>query len=160
MQHPQSTHWVALRRLLRYLQGTMHFGIQLHRSNPLQLHAFCDADWAGAHESYISTTGYLVYLGKNPVAWSSKKQRPLPYLLPKLSSVLLLIRLLKFYGSILFFWSLALRLLLLRPSIVTTWVLQHILLTRFFTLVWNMHVALAFYFVREHVRPVPSCCSH
>ncbi|CAL9215496.1 unnamed protein product, partial [Arabidopsis halleri] len=39
------------------------------------LHAYSDADWAGDSEDYVSTNGYLTYLGRNPVSWSSKKQR-------------------------------------------------------------------------------------
>lgn len=74
---PSNDHWLALKRLLRYLNGTSHYGLQLHRQSPLRLHAFTDADWAGDKDNYISTTGYLVYLGRNPVSWSSKKQRAL-----------------------------------------------------------------------------------
>ncbi|XP_074293026.1 secreted RxLR effector protein 161-like [Silene latifolia] len=75
MKQPQNTHWIALKRLLRYLHGTMQLGLQLHRSNPLQLHAFSDADWGSDKDNYLSTSGYLVYLGKTPIAWCPKKQK-------------------------------------------------------------------------------------
>lgn len=77
MQAPTDIHWLALKRLLRYLRGTIHAGIQLHRDTPMRLHAFTDADWAGDKDDYVSTTGYIVYLGRNPISWSSKKQRAL-----------------------------------------------------------------------------------
>ena len=41
----------------------------------MSLHAYSDADWAGDSDDYISTNGYVVYLGRHPIAWSSKKQR-------------------------------------------------------------------------------------
>ncbi|KAL9241610.1 hypothetical protein vseg_015702 [Gypsophila vaccaria] len=75
MSNPHDTHWSALKRLLRYLKGTMHHGIAIHNQSPMTLHSFCDADWAGDKTDYLSTTGYIVYLGRNPISWSSKKQR-------------------------------------------------------------------------------------
>lgn len=77
MHKPTDLHWAALKRLLRYLKGTSDYGITLHRNSPLRLHAYSDADWAGDRDTYISTTGYIVYLGRNPLSWSSKKQQGL-----------------------------------------------------------------------------------
>ncbi|KAL9239098.1 hypothetical protein vseg_013449 [Gypsophila vaccaria] len=75
MQKPQLTHWITLKRLFRYLQGTIHFGLQLHLTHSLQIHAFSGADWAGDKDNYVSTSAYLVYLGKNAIVWASKKQK-------------------------------------------------------------------------------------
>lgn len=44
MHCPTTQHWVAVKRLLRYLRGTIHHGIFLHRNSPLLLHGFSDAD--------------------------------------------------------------------------------------------------------------------
>lgn len=66
MHRPTDEHWAALKRLLRYLAGTLHKGILLHSRSPPCLHAFTDADWAGDRDDYVSTTGYVVYLGRNP----------------------------------------------------------------------------------------------
>lgn len=61
--HKASTlQWVALRRVLRYLNGTVDKGLLLHRNSRLTLHAFSDADWAGDQDNYVSTC-YIVYLG-------------------------------------------------------------------------------------------------
>lgn len=65
----------SLKRLLRYLCGTLHHGLIIHRDSPLTLHAYSDADWARDKDDYIYTTTYIVYLGKNPISRSSKKQR-------------------------------------------------------------------------------------
>lgn len=65
----------ALRRLLRYLHGTSTMGLLLHKDSPATLHAFSDSDWARDKDDYISTSAYIVYLGKNAISWTSKKQR-------------------------------------------------------------------------------------
>ncbi|XP_013601565.1 PREDICTED: uncharacterized mitochondrial protein AtMg00810-like [Brassica oleracea var. oleracea] len=49
-------------------------GIFFHK-NTLTLHAYSDADWAGDMNDYVSTNAYIIYLGRNPVFWSSKKQK-------------------------------------------------------------------------------------
>lgn len=77
MHTPTSLHWTTLKRLLRYLHGTLYHGILLRKNSPLKLHAFTDADWAGDKDIYRSTSGYIVYLGSNPISWSSKRQSTL-----------------------------------------------------------------------------------
>lgn len=39
------------------------------------MHAFSDADWASDKDYHCITTGYIVFLGGNPISWSSKKQK-------------------------------------------------------------------------------------
>ena len=46
MANPTDTHLIAAKRILRYLNGTLHFGIFLQHG-PLSLSAFFDSDWAG-----------------------------------------------------------------------------------------------------------------
>lgn len=75
MHKPTTVHYKALKRLLRYLHGTLDLGLNIYSDSPLQFHAFFDADWAGDQDDYISKGGYIVYLGKNPISWSSKKQK-------------------------------------------------------------------------------------
>ncbi|GJZ61626.1 ribonuclease H-like domain-containing protein [Tanacetum coccineum] len=47
MHDPREPHFIALKRILRYVRGTLDFGLQLHVSSIAQLTAFTDADWAG-----------------------------------------------------------------------------------------------------------------
>lgn len=75
MHAPTTDHWNAVKRTLRYLAGTHGSGIFLRRGNSTALHAFSDADWAGEADDYISTNGYIVYIGHQPVSWCSKKQK-------------------------------------------------------------------------------------
>lgn len=75
MQRPTDQHMQALHRLLRYLSGTSKMGLTIHKDSPLTLHAYSDADWARDRDDYISTTAYIVYLGRNAISWTSRKQR-------------------------------------------------------------------------------------
>ena len=74
MHKPTDEHWNAVKRILRYLAGTMTKGLAFHANNTPSLHAFTDADWAGNKDDYTSPGAYIVYLGSNMIAWSSKKQ--------------------------------------------------------------------------------------
>ncbi|GKV40995.1 hypothetical protein SLEP1_g48578 [Rubroshorea leprosula] len=75
MHKPTDVHWQALKRVLHYLRGTASHGILLRPQQSLSLHAFSDADWAGDRDTCLSTTGYIVFLGGNPISWRAAKQR-------------------------------------------------------------------------------------
>ena len=72
MSHPTTTHLEAAKRVLRYIRGTLHFGISF-TPGPLTLTVFSNADWAGDPTNRRSTTGLLVFLGNNPISWFAKK---------------------------------------------------------------------------------------
>ncbi|XP_071687662.1 secreted RxLR effector protein 161-like [Rutidosis leptorrhynchoides] len=74
MHDLREPHMHALRHIIRYLQGTLHYGLQLYKSPSRRLVAYTDADWAGCPDTRRSTSGYCVYLGDNLVSWSSKRQ--------------------------------------------------------------------------------------
>lgn len=73
MSFPTDVHLVAAKHILCFLVGTQHFGIHL-QPGPLSLSAFSNSDWAGYPHDRHSTSGFLVYLGYNPITWSAKKQ--------------------------------------------------------------------------------------
>jgi hypothetical protein len=75
MHKPTQLHWQAVKRLLRYLKGTIHHGLSLTRSTSTTLSAFSDSDWAGNPDDRTSTTAYILFLGGNVVSWASRKQR-------------------------------------------------------------------------------------
>lgn len=75
MHRPTNDHWSALKRLLRYL--SLDKGINIYRDSPPILHAFSDADWAGDRDDYTSTMGHVVFFGRTPITWCSKKQKSL-----------------------------------------------------------------------------------
>ncbi|XP_021321347.1 uncharacterized protein LOC110437281 [Sorghum bicolor] len=74
MHDPREPHLTALKCLLRYLRGTVDYGLLLHRSPSSELVVYIDADWAGCPDTRRSTSGYAVFLGGNLVSWSSKRQ--------------------------------------------------------------------------------------
>jgi hypothetical protein len=74
MHDPREPHLAALKRLLRYLRGTVDYGLLLHRSTSSELVVYTDANWAGCPDTRRSTSGYAVFLGGNLVSWSAKHQ--------------------------------------------------------------------------------------
>ncbi|KAK9058153.1 hypothetical protein SSX86_022993 [Deinandra increscens subsp. villosa] len=74
MYAPREPHFQFLKRILRYIQGTLHQGLLLSPSSSTALTAYSDADWGGCPDSRRSTSGYCVYLGPNLISWSSKRQ--------------------------------------------------------------------------------------
>ncbi|KAJ4755031.1 hypothetical protein LUZ62_089436 [Rhynchospora pubera] len=74
MHSPTTEHWIAVKRILRYLKGTITHGLYFQASSPLTLHAYSDSDWAGCPDDRRSTSAFCIYLGPNLISWSSKKQ--------------------------------------------------------------------------------------
>ncbi|GJV71388.1 ribonuclease H-like domain-containing protein, partial [Tanacetum coccineum] len=64
----------ALKRILRYIQGTLDYGLQLFSSSTTNLVAYLDVDWASCPTTRRSTFGYCVFLGNNLLFWSFKRQ--------------------------------------------------------------------------------------
>lgn len=73
MHLPLEQHFTAVKRILRYIKGSLHQGL-LFSKGSLTFSAFSDADWAGDALDRRSTGGYCVFLGPNLVSWSTKKQ--------------------------------------------------------------------------------------
>ena len=71
---PKETHVLAVKRIFRYLKGTINFGLWYPKGNDLTLVAYTDADWAGNIDDRKSTSGATFYLGDCLVSWLSKKQ--------------------------------------------------------------------------------------
>ena len=74
MLAPKVEHWTIAKWLLRYVKGTLHFGILNNRSKDPRLSGYTDSNWAGSIDDRKSTYGYVFSLGTGAVAWTNKKQ--------------------------------------------------------------------------------------
>nr|GEU84856.1 ribonuclease H-like domain-containing protein [Tanacetum cinerariifolium] len=74
MHDPREPHFAALKCILRYVRGTVDFGLHLYVFATTSLVGYTDADWAGCPSTHSSTSGYCVYLGDNLLSWSDKRQ--------------------------------------------------------------------------------------
>ncbi|GJY03423.1 retrovirus-related pol polyprotein from transposon TNT 1-94 [Tanacetum coccineum] len=72
---PTEMHLTAIKRIFRYLKGTIHMGLWYPKDSGFELKAFADADYAGCHDTRRSTSGSAQFLGHRLVSWSSKKQK-------------------------------------------------------------------------------------
>jgi len=74
MQNPARTHWDAIKRVFRYINGIQEHILTIsdHRNNQNGLHSFCDTNWA-SQEHWHSMSGYVFTIDGSVVSWSSKK---------------------------------------------------------------------------------------
>ncbi|XP_068667726.1 uncharacterized mitochondrial protein AtMg00810-like [Aristolochia californica] len=69
LNSPTTDHFLAVKRILRYVKGTLHYGLSFRPfASPRSLIAYSNADWAGYPDSRRSTSGYSIYLGDNLVS--------------------------------------------------------------------------------------------
>ena len=68
-------HWKALQHLLAYMRKSKDTHVmRFTRYGGSKLVAYCDADW-NANDSHRSTTGWIVFSGRNPISWCSRSQK-------------------------------------------------------------------------------------
>jgi histone deacetylase 1/2 len=71
---PTTSHWTAVKRILRYIHGTSRVGLTFQRSSSTLLSAYSDADWAGDLNDRRSTGGFAIFFGPNLISWTARKQ--------------------------------------------------------------------------------------
>jgi hypothetical protein len=74
MASPRHLHMAAVRRILRYIHGTIRSGLCYPAGTSLDLIAYSDADYAGCSDTRRSITGWCMFLGPALISWKSKKQ--------------------------------------------------------------------------------------
>lgn len=75
MCEPRKVHWVAAKHILRYLQGTVDYGLDYRQGDGVRLVGYTDSDWAGCASDRKSTSGCCFGLGSAVVSWLSRKQQ-------------------------------------------------------------------------------------
>lgn len=73
VNNPSFEHVKAVKRVIKYLIGTKHMGIEYKDNH--ELVGYSDSDFAGDVESRKSTTGYLYLMNNGPITWTSHKQQ-------------------------------------------------------------------------------------
>jgi hypothetical protein len=68
-------HWIAAKNVLRYIRGTINYGLKYTTSSDIQLHGFTDFDWVGSAEDRKSTSGMCFSLGSAMISWSNRKHK-------------------------------------------------------------------------------------
>ncbi|KAK4353152.1 hypothetical protein RND71_028670 [Anisodus tanguticus] len=77
MHDPRVEHMNALNCIIRYIQGTLDYGLYLYSSSTSTFVSYTDADWGGCPDTRRSTSDYCMFLGNNLVSWSVKRQSTL-----------------------------------------------------------------------------------
>nr|GEY70634.1 hypothetical protein [Tanacetum cinerariifolium] len=71
---PTEKHLKEVKRIFRYLLGTVNTGLWYSKDSGFELTEFSDANYAGCKDTFKSTSGGAQFLGEKLVSWSSKKQ--------------------------------------------------------------------------------------
>ncbi|XP_074314899.1 secreted RxLR effector protein 161-like [Silene latifolia] len=71
--NPSLEHWVAVKRVLRYLKKTIDYALN-YVGFPSVLEGYSDASWITNMEDHSSTSGWVFLLGGGAISWASKKQ--------------------------------------------------------------------------------------
>jgi hypothetical protein len=75
MEAPTAEHLTAVKRILRYISGTLHFGCFYQKGREAKLVGYSDSDLAGDIDTRKTTSGILFFLGNNVITWQSQKQK-------------------------------------------------------------------------------------
>ncbi|XP_076933129.1 secreted RxLR effector protein 161-like [Bidens hawaiensis] len=78
MQSPKQSHATLIKQILRYIQGTLGFGISYTRGKSV-LVGYIDSSHNIDQDDGRSTTGHVFYLGSSPITWCSQKQDTVAY---------------------------------------------------------------------------------
>jgi hypothetical protein len=74
MCEPKHIHKVVAKHILRYVRGTIAYGLRYTSSGGVMLHGYTDSDWMGSTVDQKSTFRYCFSLGSAMISWSSRKQ--------------------------------------------------------------------------------------
>ena len=68
-------HWTAAKHILRYIRGTVEYGLVYERKGNVHLASFTDVDWEGCVEDQKSTSGCCFNIGSGVISWFNGKQK-------------------------------------------------------------------------------------
>ena len=71
---PRHVYLIAAKHVMRYLKGTIEFGLYYDKDHDYILYGYTDSDWEGSAAYTKSTSGGFYCLGFAMISWFSKKQ--------------------------------------------------------------------------------------
>ena len=74
LSNPGKDHWIAAKRVMRYLQRTKDYILTYRKSYQLEIIGYSNSDFAGCRDSMKSTSGYIYLLVGGAISWKSVKQ--------------------------------------------------------------------------------------
>ena len=74
LSNPEKDHWIAAKRVMRYLQRTKYYMLTYQKSDQLEIMGYSDFDFAGCRDSMKSISGYIYLLAGGAISWKSVKQ--------------------------------------------------------------------------------------
>ena len=74
LSNPGLNHWKAVKKVMRYLQGTKDYMLTYKRSDQLKVTGYSDSDFAGFPDDRKSTSGFIFMMAGGAVSWKSVKQ--------------------------------------------------------------------------------------
>lgn len=74
IQDPKTSHAAAIKQILRYLQGTLSYGLVFIRAAKMKLIGYSDASHNVDEDDDRSTTGHVFFFLDSPITWCSQKQ--------------------------------------------------------------------------------------
>ncbi|XP_057775544.1 secreted RxLR effector protein 161-like [Salvia miltiorrhiza] len=74
MKNPTYIHFKEAKRILRYLKGTLDYGLFYSSTDDYKLVGYSDSDWAVDNDDRKSTSGFVFFMGATAFTWMSKKQ--------------------------------------------------------------------------------------
>jgi hypothetical protein len=72
---PRHEHWTAAKHVLRYIRGTLNYGLRYTTSSDIELHGFTDSDWTRSGEDRKSTSRMCFSLGSAMISWGKRKHK-------------------------------------------------------------------------------------
>ncbi|GJZ63557.1 retrovirus-related pol polyprotein from transposon TNT 1-94 [Tanacetum coccineum] len=73
-EDPKTSHLEAVKRIFRYIKGTMHLGLWYPKGYGIETIVYADSDHAGDHVDRKSTSGVCTFMRCCLTSWFSKKQ--------------------------------------------------------------------------------------
>ena len=70
---PRHVHLIAAKHIIRYLKGTIDYGLKYEENQNINLEGYVDSDWVGSAIDRKSTSGCFFSMGSSVISWFSRK---------------------------------------------------------------------------------------